>query len=79
MTHFRPDEIHIHDTFRFGSAGARYEHQMELESLGIRCVPYNRDTEFYLEVAQTPTETDDTLMADYYDEVPYQPVVMNDD
>lgn len=70
MTVFRPEAIHVRDEFRYGSIYERENRKRELQDLGIKCVSFNRGSEYFFKVAQTATERDDELLREYYDEQP---------
>lgn len=71
----RYDKINRDDEFRFGSAEERDSHLRDLEDHDIKCLAFNRDSEFYFKVIGTPTEPprpDD--LREWYDEGCDEPV-----
>lgn len=75
MTHYRVENIHPRDEFRFGSTEERDRHLRDLEEHNIKCLAYNRDSEFYFRVIGTPTEPPRPEdLREWYDEGSDEPI-----
>lgn len=75
MIRWNLKNIHPGNILRYGNEKDRDEAEESLKDIGVLCLSFPRDGEFWLEVCRTPTETDDRLMSEYYDE-PYSPMYL---